>query len=643
MLVLSGCDRGQDKVPGILLITLDTTRADHLGCYGYEAIKTPNLDRLAAGGVLFEQAQTTVPVTLPAHSSMFTGQYPAVHGVRYNGMFKLGEGSVTVAEQLADAGWATVGMPAAYPLITGTGIGQGFQVYRDLFEEVPEEEIGKDGERSAGEITDQAIAWLGSRAEDKPFFLWMHYWDAHSPYKPPFPFSSSYHDRPYDGEIAYIDQEFGRLMAYLEETGLAGDILILVVGDHGEGLYDHGEKMHANLVYQSTMHVPLIARAPGCDKGSRVLEPVSIVDVGPTILDYAGLAPGSRVQGISLRPALNGEEPTTRTLYFEALSGSLSFGWAPLEGLRRGRWKYIRSSGNELYDLQEDPGELTDLHATNAIQAGEFGEELQTMLDDWAENPDSAETAAVPLDPEELERLASLGYVGGTVSQDSRGGVNPRDMIHLDSTIHSARTFQQRGQYADALPLWEMVLQEDPENRHALNLAVIAATHLSRYRSAQELGRRLTSRWPDFVPGHVACAEAFAAAGQYREAAATFRSGLALHPDEDALAYGYSVALLASGQLELVERVTRTLLDGGSGSYYRVILAASLAGQGRAEEGEAELRQALADGYERKTVLQEEPLLEPLRRLPRFEEIVAVLPDPPEPESPRGSDGRESS
>ena len=264
------------------------------------------------------------------------------------------------------------------------------------------------------------------------------------------------------------------------------------------------------------------------------------------------------------------------------------------------------------------------------------------MLDAWADSPDIAEATEVPLDPEELQRLASLGYVGGTVSGDSRGGVNPRDMIHIDSTIHSARAAQQAGQYAEALPLWELVLNEDPENRHALNLAVIAATHLSRFDQALELGERLTARWPDFVPGHVAYGEAFAAADRYREAADCFRNGLALHPDEDALAYRYNVALLASGQLELAEQVARTVLEGGSGSYYRILLAVSLAAQGRVEEGEAELRQAIADGYERKSVLEQEPLLEPLRRLSGFEDIISVLPDEPDAATPEHAAGQEA-
>ena len=623
------CGTGEE-VPGILLITIDTTRADHLGCYGYDAIETPNLDRLAASGVLFEEAQSAVPVTLPSHATMFTGQVPAVHGVRYNGMFKLGEGSVTVAERLAAAGWTTIGMPAAYPLKTSTGIGQGFQVYRDLFEEIPEADIGPDGERKAGEITDQAIEWLQGRSKEIPFFLWLHYWDPHLPYNPPFPFSSTYRDRPYDGEIAYMDQEIGRLIAYLEAEGIDRDILILVAGDHGEGLFDHGEKLHANLVYQSTMHVPLIARAPGCRNGSRIEEPVSLVDVGPTILDYAGLEPGGQVQGVSLKNAINGEVPQPKSIYFESLSGSLSFGWSPLEGLRRGRWKYIRSTGPELYDLQEDPGELTDLSATNGARAADFEEELESMLQEWAESPDTAESTEVPLDRQELEKLASLGYVGGTVSGDSRGGINPREMIHLDSTIHFGRAAHQAGKYEESIRLWELVLEEDPENRHALNLATIAATHLSRFDLALELGERLTLRWPEFVPGHVAYGEAYATAGRYQEAADCFRNGLVLHPDEDALAYRYAVALLASGQLELAERVSRAALEGGSGSYYRLLLAASLAAQGKAEAGEAELRQAIVDGYERKSVLQQEPLLEPLRRLPSFEEIISVLPDEPE-------------
>ncbi len=636
------CCGSGEEVPGILLITVDTTRADHLGCYGYDDIETPNLDRLAASGVLFEEAQAAVPVTLPSHATMFTGQVPAVHGVRYNGMFKLGEGSVTVAERLREAGWTTVGMPAAYPLKTSTGIGQGFQVYRDLFEELPEGEIAETGERSAGEITDQAIAWLGKRSKEKPFFLWLHYWDPHIPYNPPFPFSSLYQDRPYDGEIAYMDQEIGRLMTYLEEEGNDRDFLILVAGDHGEGLFDHGEKLHANLVYESTLHVPLIAQAPGCRSGSRIGEPVSLADIGPTILDYAGLEPGNQVQGVSLKNAINGEEPQPKSIYFESLSGSLSFGWSPLEGLRRGRWKYIRSSVPELYDLEDDPGELTDLSATNGARAADFEEELDSMLEAWAESPDTAESTEVPLDQQELEKLASLGYVGGTVSADSRGGINPREMIHLESTIYFAQTAQKAGRYEESIRLWEQVLQEDPENRHALNLAIIAATHLSRFDQALELGEKLTLRWPDFVPGHVSYGEAFVATKRYKEAADCFRNGLVLHTDEDALAYRYAVALLASDQLELAERVSQAALEGGSGSYYRILLAASLAEQGKSEEAEAELRQAIVDGYERKAVLQDEPLLEPLRQLPAFEEIISVLPDEPAARTPEDPDEKEA-
>ncbi len=626
---------------GILLITLDTTRADRLGCYGYEPIATPNLDRLAMEGVLFEQALSTVPVTLPAHSTLFTGQYPAVHGVRYNGMFKLGEGSVTVAEILGEAGWETAGMPAAYPLKTSTGVGQGFQLYRDLFEEKPDADFGPEGERKAGEITDQAIEWLDRRNNAQPFFLWLHYWDPHIPYSPPFPYSATYRQRPYDGEIAYMDQEIGRLLEYLREEGLYDRILILVIGDHGEGRFDHGEKMHANLVYQSTMAVPLIALAPDSREGTRILEPVSQVDIAPTILDYAGLEPASQMQGISLRGALRGREPQPRSLYFEALSGSLSFGWSPLEGVRRGRWKYIRSSVDELYDLAEDPGELSDLQGTQSGMTADMRDELDRMLTDWAARPDSAETTAVPLDREELEMLASLGYVGGTVSKDSRGGINPRDLIHLDSTIHLARAAHQAGQYGESYRLWELVLDEDPDNRHALNLAVIAATHLALFDRAEELGRRLTERWPDFIPGHVAYGEAFAMAGRFQEAADCFRNGLVLHPEEDALVYRYAVALLATGRFQLVESVARTVLDSGSGSYYRILLAASVAAQGRTAEGEAELRQAIADGYERKSVLQQEPLLEPLRRLSGFADIISVLPDAPAGDAPDGAGEQE--
>ncbi len=635
ILLIGGCSGSGNRPTGILLITLDTTRADHLGCYGYETIETPNLDRIAEQGALFQEAVSPVPVTLPSHSSMFTGNYPPVHGVRYNGMFRLGDKSVTVAELLGDAGWTTVGMPSAYPLTKKTGVGQGFEIYRDIFEELDLDtlrEMGADVQRDADVISDQAIEWLRNRARG-PFFLWLHYYDAHTPYEPPFPFSSKYPDRPYDGEIAFVDQQVGRVMDTLKMLGLEDSVVVLVAGDHGESLYDHGERGHSNLVYRSTQHVPLILRAPGARPGLRVQEPVSLVDVAATILDYAGV-PAPPMEGISLRPAAGGAAPPTRSLYVESLSGSLSFGWSPLEGIQRGRWKYVRSSSPELYDLQEDPGELNNLYSLEGGRASDMEAELSALLENWEGSPAKAESTEVPLDPDELERLVSLGYVGGSMTSDSLGGPNPRDLIFLEPTIQYARELQQRKAYVEALKLWREVFQHDPDNRQGLNAAVIAAVHLGRYSEAFRWGRHLVERWPDFVPGYVALGEAYVAAGRLDDAVKVFQRGLELRPEEDPLRYRLAVGNLALGNTARASKLAQEALEDGGEAYYRILLAACQASEGAGEEAMENLKRALDDGYEQKTLLQTEPLLEPLRRLPGFEQVIAFLPDDSEPEPP---------
>jgi arylsulfatase A-like enzyme/Tfp pilus assembly protein PilF len=627
VLVLAVSCSGTTSGPeGILLITLDTTRADRLGCYGYGKAQTPNLDAFALENALFLDAMSPVPVTLPSHASMFTGEYPITHGVRYNGMFRLSEDSVTIAELLRDAGWATAAVAAAYPVKKATGLAQGFQLYRDPIEDKTEDK-NKIPERKADEVSDIGIEWLRSRP-DGPFFLWLHYFDPHDPYKPPFPYSSRHRGRPYDGEIAFTDFHVGRVFEELKAQGLWDDMLIVIAGDHGEGLYDHGEKLHSYLVYQSTQHVPLLIHTPGGADSRKVEAPVSIIDIAATILDYAGV-PVPEMTAETLRPYLEGERTDPRVQYFESLSGSLACGWSPLEGVRDGRWKYIRSVDPELYDLEEDPGEEVNLYEME----GDIADGLDALLEDviraGEETAVPADAREVPLDPEEMDRLAALGYIGGTMAPQRKQGASPRDLIHLESSFNYAGMLDRRGAHRESMPIWRNVLEADPDNRHALHNAARASMRLGMIGDALGYVGRLLEIYPEFQPGWVTLGEIHVSAGKYGDAAKAFREGLEQHPGESALTYRLAAALLAQGKVrEAEEQALQALgreMDDAAASF-RVILAVCQADRGEPELARESLQRAIREGYAKRGVLEEEPLVAPLRKVPGFEEIVATIP-----------------
>jgi len=625
----AGCARAP-RPDAILLITLDTTRADRLGCYGYKGGTTPNLDAFAAESVRFEEAQSPVPVTLPSHASMFTGRYPAAHGVRYNGMFKLGDGAVTVAELLKEASWRTGAVPAAYPVAAKTGIGQGFETYDDMFEEPGAKKLPPNAERKAEEVTRRGIAWIEACPPGRKFFLWLHYYDPHLDYDPPFPFSVRFRDHPYEGEIAYMDREVGKVFEALKKKSLYDKMLILVAGDHGEGLYDHGEKMHQNLVYQSTLRVPLLVKPPGRPRPRVVGEPVSLVDVGPTILDYAGLPLPADTDGISLRPAIEGGSLPRRELYFEALAGALVFGWSPLEGVRRGKWKFIRSVSPELYDLEADPAEANNLFETDRDLASDLEASLRAMLGRFEKNEGQAESVAAPLDREEMERLASLGYIGGTVTEARRGGPNPKDLVHLEGTVSLGRGLMGSRSYEEALRVWQIVLAEDPGNRYALHAAAVAASRLGRLDLAQQYTEELTRRYPEYLPAWVGLGELRVAKRDFKGAVEVFREGLRHHPEAPALSYRLGLALLASGDPGEAVRVIEAAIAKGPKEEelpsFLVVRALCRARLGDPAGARQALQDAIAKGYRDREVLEKEPLLAPLRAVPGFKNIVEAIP-----------------
>jgi arylsulfatase A-like enzyme len=623
--VLAGC--GRSGAPrGIVLLTLDTTRADRLGCYGYAAAETPNLDAMASRGVLFEEAMASVPTTLASHSTMFTGEYPPVHGVRYNGMFRLGEDRRTVAEILHDAGWRTGAIPAAFPVHLGTGLEQGFEDYVDLEPEPGEDKPKATSERRADEVVNLALRWL-DKQDDRPFFLWLHFFDPHSPYDPPFPYGAKFRGRPYDGEIAFADFHYGRFRAALAERGLSKEVVVIVAGDHGEGLYDHGERMHQNLVYQSTLHVPLIAEGPRIERGKRIEEPVTLADIAPTLLDLANVAVPEGMQGRSLVPSLRGAEPERRSLYFESLTGSLVYGWSPLEGLRRGPWKYIRSSDPELYDLSADAGEAEDVAARESQIVADMEGELASLLDAWSERAASPESSAASVSPEALAQLASLGYVGGAIATVRSDAAAPQAMVHLEGDLFLLRDLMLAGDHAGALVSAANVLAADPRNRFALHQAASAYHGMGNIREAMPLVDRLIELYPEFTPGPLLKSEMLAAREDFVAAEKVLREGLDHAPGDPVLLHPLALTLLAEDRArEALATAEAALAKPNAPPALIVVRAAALAATGDAAGAESALREAISKGYDDAEVLRTEPLLAPLRAIAGFEEIVSAIP-----------------
>ena len=439
----------------VLLITLDTTRADRLGCYGYRLAKTPALDRLAQQGILFERAYAPVPLTLPSHASMLTGLYPPEHGLRNNGQAALPQGLPTLATELQAAGYETGAFVAAFVLDHKFGLQRGFKIYNDDLSLAEPGLHGHHQYRDGSLVVDSALRWLRPRIH-KPFFCWVHLFDPHFPYLAHEDrFGDEFKDRPYDAEIGYVDDQIDRLITTLRETDELEHTLIVVVGDHGESLGEHGELAHSMTVYDATLRVPFLVVSPGeSQSGHRVAEPVSLVDLTPTVLDRLGLRPLLNASGRSLRGALRGEGIPETPCYAETDEPYHAGHWSPLRALINSQWKFIRSPRAELYDLVADPQELRNL-------ATEFPEQLQKMdgeLTTWEEGMNQRLVDNVALTEQERRVLSSLGYAASRDSTElgDRRLLDVKDMLPFYYKLNDAVAMLD----ADRPDLAEPVLRE---------------------------------------------------------------------------------------------------------------------------------------------------------------------------------------
>ncbi len=551
-LIQSACARPRQATSAsnfnVLLITLDTVRADHIGAYGYGKVETPNLDRLASQGVRFAEAGSPVPLTLPAHATILSGLLPPRHGVRNNGAERFPEGPATLASRLSAAGYRTGAFIGAFVLDRRFGLGRGFDRYDD---EIPRERVADlDAERPGRVVTDSALAWLEEKS-NKPFFAWVHLYDAHAPYAPPEPLRTRYADRPYDGEIAEVDAQVGRLLGELEKQGVADRTVVAVVGDHGEELGEHGELTHGLLVYEPSLHVPLILRAPGVLPAGWVVEtPVSLVDLAPTL---AGLvarplpATADRpLNGHDLSKALRERrEPSGEELYAESLYGT-SFGWSPVSAVRRGDLKYIAAPRPELYDLRRDPGERDNLLVRRPAQA----EELAARLASLAGSGEKA--APAPLDAEARARLLSLGYLAGANLGGGKGtqGKDPKDAVVLFRGFEEAHWALVDGRLADARSQFEKLVGADVGNPVFVGQLAEVCRRTGDLGRAVELYRQVVAIAPEDRDARYNLATTLQDAGRHEEAMDALTAAIRLDPRRPEAHNALGIALALRGELE---------------------------------------------------------------------------------------------
>jgi len=523
LLLATACTR-PSRPDSLLLITLDTFRADHVSCYGPSPVATPNLDRVAEHGAIIERAWTPIPLTTPAHASILTGLYPPSHGVRSNARFRLPDDVTTLAEILRGRGLRTAAFIGSYTTSRLFGLDQGFETFDDALGHFP------DGtrrvERRGDEVANRAREWIRKNA-GQPFFIWVHFNDAHTPYEPPGEFAGRFPQDPYSGEVAFTDLQVGRLLSSLQESGAVPRTVVAIIGDHGEGLRDHGESEHGFLLYEESLRIPFLIAAPGrIAPGTRIREVASAIDLLPTVLRLLGAPVPAGVQGIDL---LEKGKPRGEGIYAETLYPSEEFAWSPLYAYRSEDAKVIDAPRPELYDLSSDPGERRDLSSADRQEAGRMREELRhsarRMIDPnrLARAAGSGEQQG--MDAESLRRLESLGYVGGggnvTAGEAEAlpdvGGRNPAEAMDDLRRYESAVDQLNAGKFTEAAAALAALHRSDPGNPAVMLKLAQATQHAGRSAEAEELYRELLRAHPTFYLGTWSFCDFLEKAGRARE------------------------------------------------------------------------------------------------------------------------------
>jgi arylsulfatase A-like enzyme/Tfp pilus assembly protein PilF len=508
-----GCTRsvGPYKDASVVLVSIDTLRSDRVGCYGYARAATPALDALAREGVLFQDAFSHCPLTLPAHASLFTGLLPPAHGVRDNLGFALDAKQRTLARRFQDAGFATGGAISAYVLRRGTGIAAGFAFWDDALDPGAGVEAIGDLQRD-GAVASEALArWIEAQG-GKRFFAFLHLYEPHAPYTPPE--KHRQHADFYDGEAAYADELLGRFLARLRSAGVYERALVAVTSDHGEGLMDHGEQEHGFFLYREALQVPLVLRLPGAVRaGSRVAGVVGLADVPATLLELAGL-PADGMDGRSLRSAIESGRVSGRQVYSETYYPRYHFGWSELMAATEDRYRLIRAPRSELYDRARDPREREDLAAGR-------GEAVAAMTAWLEQKARPSTTGPAPVSAEAREALAALGYVGGGAVTTTAAAFtlpDPKDKLPVYAEYRKAMQARQDGRLDEALAGLQSVVEDSPGLLDAWQALGTSYARLGREREAVDAFDAIVRQDPTNPEAHVALARIHALAGRRERA-----------------------------------------------------------------------------------------------------------------------------
>ncbi len=450
------------EIQNIILISIDTCRADYLSCYGYPQETTPHIDAFAKESTLFEHTVSPVPITLPAHSSMLTGTIPPFHGVHNNVDYQLAPANETLQEILKRNGFNTAAIVSTFVLDKTRGLAQGFNTYDDSFEET--ETTSRFGnERKGKETTDVALKWLEQNKAD-PSFLFLHYYDPHQDYAPPEPFASAFPDNPYAGEIAFTDHCIGRVISKLKELELYDSALIIITGDHGEMLGEHGEDEHSYFIYEAAIKVPLLIKLPGQDEALRIPDPVALVDLAPTVCSLLGITMSQPVQGQDISALIKGDVPEdyARYIYSESMEPT-RIGASSLMSISTGKWKYIQAPRREIYDLYADAREENNLIQQEVHRARILEDKLwETLEQSMRKDLDSR----IQLDAESVKRLQSLGYVAGKADGEmayDETQTDPKDLIHFFAKYQEALILVESNDDDKAKAILTQLVPEHPE------------------------------------------------------------------------------------------------------------------------------------------------------------------------------------
>lgn len=523
----------------IVLFTIDTLRADHLECYGYDRVKTPNINRLAREGILFEHNIVQAPLTLPSHASIFTGTYPLYHGMRDNGGFYLEEKHITLAEVLKTNGYSTGAFIGAFVLDSRWGLDQGFDYYYDNFDLTKYKTISLDSvQRRGDEVLAEACKWLEKNSQDK-FFAWIHLYDPHTPYNPPEPYKTQYSGRRfglYDGEIAYVDLLMGDFRNFMEEKNLLDKTLIIFTSDHGESLGEHKESAHGFFIYDSDIRVPLIIRFPENKfQGSVITNQVRSIDIMPTILNMLGGRSPESVQGESMLPLILGKQGgEALSAYSETYWPRYHYGWSELKSLRKDQYKFIDAPKPELYDILEDPGELNNLVNKKAALGHEMKRELEALIDRYSAEG-IEEAGPKKIDNDSLVKLQALGYIGSSRASSKQKGeklADPKDRIELYNEIKVAQFLVTEEKMDQAEKKIKDVLNKDPSVLEARYILGNIYSKQKKYDEAIEEYKKALEVDPEYYESIFGIALAYKKSGKYDEAIVGFKRLIDIDPKD---------------------------------------------------------------------------------------------------------------